>query len=247
MNWSWFDLAFPWIGVAVAAVLLVVLFGTRFLCGQPHVPRWRDRAWLSWLALVVYLIHNGEEYGIDLLGRLHEFPDSLCAALKQPAYPDCQMPPSFFLAVNIPLFWIFAPLAALQSRRHPLMALSFYGIVFTNALVHIAPYLAGQPYSPGTLTAVILFLPLSGWVAWACFGRSQLPYKAMALLVANGVILHIILMGSMFVFIHGLISSMLLVAIQVINAVVFFLIPWCAEKWRGGVLVYPVDPKRLAR
>lgn len=242
MGWNWFDIEFPWIGVIAAAGLVVLLFGTELFRDDRASSRWLDRVWLSWLAIVVYLIHNGEEYGIDLFGRLHEFPDSLCVALKLPAYPACPMPPAFFLAVNLPLFWIGAPLAALLSRRHPLMGLTFYGVVFTNALVHIGPFLAGQSYGPGTFTAVILFLPVSAWVADTCFGKGRLPYKALALLIADGVILHVILIGSMLLFVRGVIGAPLLVVVQILNAVLFVLIPWLGEKYGDGVLIRPVKP-----
>jgi hypothetical protein len=237
MRWSWIDIAFPWIGGMAAVILLVMLFGTDLLRSEPRLSRWRDRTWLSWLAMMIYLIHNVEEYGIDLFGRLHEFPVGICAALKLPPYPDCPLPPAFFLAVNIPLFWIGAPIAALLSQRHPLVGLTFYSVIFTNALVHLAPLLAGVGYTPGTLTAAVLFLPVSVWVAHTCFGKGRLSYKAMALCVADGVILHLILMGSMQLFIRGMIDSAALIGIQVANAVLFLLIPWLGEKWRGGVLV----------
>jgi Protein of unknown function with HXXEE motif len=237
MQWSWIDIAFPWIGGVAALALLFLLFGTRLLRSEPSSSRWHDRVWLSWLAMVAYLLHNVEEYGIDLFGRLHEFPASMCAVMKLPPYPDCPMPPAFFLAVNLPLFWVGAPIAALLSRRHPLVGLSFYSVIFVNALVHIAPLLAGVGYTPGLLTAVVLFLPLSAWVAHACFGPGRLSYKAMALLIADGVILHVILMGSMQLFVSGLIDSTALVWTQVANAVVFLLIPWLGEKWRNGALI----------
>jgi Protein of unknown function with HXXEE motif len=247
MQWSWIDIAFPWIGGAAAVVLLVLLFGTNLFRSEPDSSRWRDRVWLSWLAMVIYLIHNVEEYGIDLFGRMHAFPDSICAALKLGLYPECSLPPSFFLAVNIPLFWFGAPLAALMSRRHPLVGLTFYSVIFTNALVHLAPLLVGVGYTPGTLTAAVLFLPVSAWVAHACFGKGRLSYKAMALLVANGVLLHAILMGSMQLFTRGIISSAILASIQVANAVVFLLIPWLGEKWRSGILGRQDGPVSASR
>jgi hypothetical protein len=231
MKWSWIDIAFPWIGGVVAVVLLVLLFGTNLFRSEPSSSRWYDRVWLSWLALVIYLLHNVEEYGIDLFGRLHEFPDAICAFLNVPLYPDCPLPPAFFLAVNIPLFWIAAPVAALLSRHHPLVGLTVYGVIFTNALVHLAPLLAGGGYGPGTLTAAVLFLPVSAWVAHACFGKGRLSYKAMALLLANGVMLHVILMGSIQLFIRGVIDSAALVFIQVANAVLILLIPWLGEQF----------------
>ena len=65
MRFTWFDLAFPWIGLAGALVLLALLFGSELLRGDPASSRWRDLVCLSWMAVVVYLLHNVEEYGID--------------------------------------------------------------------------------------------------------------------------------------------------------------------------------------
>jgi hypothetical protein len=65
-------------------------------------------------------------------------------------------------------------------------------------------------------------------------------YKAMALLIFNGVSLHVIMMGSTFMFINGVISSTALVLLQFVNVGLVLLIPWLGEKWRGGVLARPV-------
>jgi hypothetical protein len=238
MNWSWLDFAFPWIGVVAAALLLALTFGSNLLRGEPMSSRWHDPIWLSWMAAVAYLLHNGEEYGLDLLGHRHSFPDALCANLNLPAYPDCAIPPAFYLAVNIPLFWIVAPLAALLSRRRPLVGLALYSVIFTNSLIHVMAFLVlGRAYNPGLLTAVVVFLPLSTWVGNACFGKDRLSYKAMALLILEGVILHVILAGSIIMFVNGLISSATLVWVQIANAGMLLWIPWLGEEWRGGVLV----------
>ena len=237
MNWSWIDLAFPWIGAAAALVLLALMFGTDLLRGQPSSSRWRDFVWLSWMAVVAYLLHNVEEYGIDLLGHRHAFPDALCAALKLPPYPGCPIPPAFYLAVNLPLFWIVAPLAAVLSRRHPLVGFALYSVIFTNGLVHLVMVLVlGEAYNPGLLTAVVLFLPLSAWIGYACFGENRLRYQAMALIIFWGVMLHVILAGSMISFVNGLIGSRTLVWMQIINAALLLPVFWLGEKRHGGVL-----------
>ncbi len=41
--------------------------------------------------------------------------------------------------------------------------------------------------------------------------------------------LHVVLMGSTTLFLHGVIGPSLLMAIQVLNAVLFFLLAWFAE------------------
>ena len=72
MDSSWTNVAivlFPWIGGGAAVVLLILLFGTHVLQSEPGTSKWYDRVWLSWLALTIYLLHNVEEYGIDVFGR----------------------------------------------------------------------------------------------------------------------------------------------------------------------------------
>ena len=238
MKWSWIDLIFPWIGAAAASLVLVLLFSTGWLQADPNRSRWRDTTWLSWLAVAIYLIHNVEEYGRDLLGHLHAFPTSMCAALGQPSYPLCPIPPPFYLAVNLPLFWLGAPAAALVSRRHPIVGLSLYGVIFVNALAHTKSLLAG--YNPGACTAVVLFLPASLWVAKSCFGPFRLPYRVLAFIVADGLLLHIVLIGSTMMFFHGLLRGAALIGLQGVNAIVFFALAWMAEKcWKQSLPVIP--------
>jgi hypothetical protein len=243
MRFTWFDLAFPWVGLVGALVLLALLFGSELLRSDPASSRWRDRVWLSWMAVVVYLLHNVEEYGVDLLGQSHAFPAALCANLGFPTLPDCPVHPSFFLAVNIPLFWVVGPIAALLSRRHPLVGLALYSVIFTNGLVHVlAALLTGQPYNPGLLTAVVLFLPLSAWVAYTCFGGNGLSYRALAFLIVWGVVLHIILAGPLMLSVRGVISNTLTVWLQILNAALLLLVNSLGERWRGGALLGTARP-----
>jgi hypothetical protein len=237
MRWSWIDLNFPWIGSVGAIVVLALLCLTDKLRSDHNRSRWRDRVWLSWLAVAVYLIHNVEEYGVDLLGQFHAFPNSMCSQLGQPPFPSCPIPAPFFLAVNLPLFWIGAPVAALLSRRHPILGLALYGVIFVNALAHLGSAVRSG-YNPGALTSLIFFLPISYWVARVCFGKHGLPYWTLVFIVADGVMLHIILMGSAMLFLHDAIGSSLLTAIQVLNAALFFLLAWFAERWGTGMALH---------
>ena len=232
MRWSWIDLNFPWIGSVAAVVVLLLLFSTNTLRSDLGRSRWRDRVWLSWLGVAIYLIHNAEEYGVDLLGQFHAFPNSMCSTLGLSPFPLCPVPAPFFLAVNLPLFWVGAPIAALMSRRHPLLGLSVYGVIFVNALTHLGAFVRAG-YNPGVLTALILFLPISVWVARVCFGRDGLPYGGLVFVVADGLLLHAILIGSTVLFLHYVISSEVLTAIQILNAVLFFALAWLADRWRS--------------
>src|SRR5215469_7540916 len=99
MRWSWIDLNFPWVGSVAAAIFLVLLFLTNKLRSDLDRSRWKDHVWLSWLAVAIYLVHNVEEYGVDLLGRFHAFPNSMCSLLGLAPFPACPIPTPFFLAV----------------------------------------------------------------------------------------------------------------------------------------------------
>ena len=234
---SWLDLNFPWVGGVAALVLLVLLFGTDLLLGEPGSSPWHDRVWLAWMAMVAYLLHNVEEYGIDMFGRRRGFVTGINEILKLPPEPDSPIPALYFTSVNVPLFWVGAPMAALLSAHHPLVGLAIYSVILINALVHIVPLVVGRGYTSGTLTAIVLFVPLSVWVGHACFGAGRLTYQAMTLLIVLGVIFHIILLLPIQLFIRGKIGTRALIGIQYVNAVLLFLIPWLAEKWRGGVLI----------
>lgn len=238
-NLSWFDIAWPFIGGAGALFLLFLLFQTNRLRSDMNKSRWYDIVWLSWLGAVAYMIHNFEEYGIDIYGRLHEFPETFATILNTANSVGGTPPNAFFTAINLSIVWVGAPIAALLSRRHPLIGLAMYGIMFVNALSHIVPVLTGIGYTPGLLTSIVIFLPLSGWCAYACFGRHQLSYAAMFTVILVSIIAHTVLLGSAMLFINGVISSDVVVFIQVINGGLVLLISWLAEKWGHGKLIQP--------
>lgn len=118
MNDFQFGLDWPWLGAIAALALLYLLFGTRRLQQDASISRWRDRTWLAWVAAFIYLAHNIEEYGVDALGRHYEFP----IQMSQMFAGAINVPPNaFYLAVNISIVWLALPLAALFSKRHPLV------------------------------------------------------------------------------------------------------------------------------
>ena len=239
-GWSWFESNFQWIGGGAAVVLLILLFGTNLLRTDPAKSRWRDYTWLSWMGMAAYLLHNVEEYGIDMYGRLHGFPQDIVNIMKLPPYPDSPIPALYFVAVNVTAFWVAAPIASLLSRRHPLVGLSVYSIIMINIFFHVMPLLGGVGYGAGTLTALLIFIPLSIWVIRACFGPGRMSYGALALLIAGGIVMHAILTVPMLLFLKGMIGSTPMVLAQVANPFVLMLILWLGERWRAGALISPV-------
>jgi hypothetical protein len=230
MEWSWFDLAWPWIGLAAAAILVVLLFATHTLRESKDGSRWRDPVWLAWLMAAVYFVHNFEEYGIDALGHPHAFPIAMCSTLDQPPYPACPIPPGFYLAVNIAGIWVGSVLAAWLCRRNKAVGLSYAGLLITNGLSHVGEFAISGNYNPGVVTSILLFFPLFFWVVRACFGSGRMSYWILASIVLAGVILSVVLMGSAQARIHGLIGDNTLILIQIVNPIWFFLIPWLASR-----------------
>jgi hypothetical protein len=211
-----FALDWPWIGVAIAAILLALLLLTDRFRTSGIASRWHDPMWLAVFALPLYMVHQFEEHGIDMAGVRYAFRGGLCETMRYADVASCPIPLSFITAVNVGSVWGAAVLAAVFGRRRPLVALSAYGIPLVNAVMHIAGALKGHAYNPGLLTAVLLFLPAGLWAVrvglQAGIGRS-----GVAAILAGGVITHAILMGSLLAFLHGWIGAVPLAAIQILN------------------------------
>jgi hypothetical protein len=225
MEWSWLDRNWCWAGLAISAVLLVLLFATNVFRSSTG-SRWRDPVWLAWLAPASYMLHQFEEYGIDALGVRFAFPDTLCAAVGMAPYPACGLPHAVFVAINIPVVWMAGFACALLSRRFRFVGLGLYAIHFTNALSHLGVGLATRSYNPGMLTAGLILLPLSLWVAYACFGPDRLRRVGLLVLVGSGALASVILLAGVKLFAAGRLSAPALVTVEALNAVLVVVVPW---------------------
>ncbi|MEU1736024.1 HXXEE domain-containing protein [Streptosporangium sp. NPDC020145] len=223
---STFDLEFAWIGLGAAIVLTAALLTTDALRGGRALPRWKDPTWLGWVAVVVYLFHNIEEYGIAADGAHHAFPDFLCTTLNRGAYPECPIPTEFYLFVNIGLVWVVAVICALLAGKYVMMGFAFYSIVIVNCFVHIVPALATGTYNPGLLTAVVMFLPASAWMIGVFLKHQDPPLGKWRLLgiVGIGVAAHGALLLTINLFLNDVISGPVLDLLQLLNAGLVLLV-----------------------
>lgn len=215
---EWYYVVWPWIGLGAAIILLILLFGTSSLRNELSMSRWKDRSWLSWLAATAYLIHNVEEYGIDLYGNIHAFPETMKEMIH------VTPPESFFASVNISMFWFGLPIAAALSKKHPILATGGSGVLLINAFSHIAPLICGAGYTPGTLTAVVLFLPISFYTFFTCFGKDKLSFLSLAFVIFMGIFTHLMLLVSIMLYTNNSIGSGLMVVMQMINALLALLL-----------------------
>jgi hypothetical protein len=225
MNWSWFDLHWPWVGLALSGALCVLLFSTNTFRSDLRVSRWRDPVWLAWLAPAAYMLHQFEEYGIDAQGTRFAFPDLLCTSVGLRPYPGCTLPESVFVAINIPAIWIAGLICAILALRYAFAGLGVYCIHFTNSISHLGVALTSGSYNPGALTAGLIQLPISLWVAYVCFFRGGMRRSGMLILVLAGTVFTVVLLASVNLFARGHLSATALLTIQSLNPLFVIVVP----------------------
>jgi hypothetical protein len=112
--------------------------------------------YLLWVATAAYAIHILEEHELD-------WRDWARNVLKLPVEW-----PSFYLVNGLVL--VLGICCAGAGWRQPVLALAFPAVMLINAtLFHVLPVLVTRVFSPGVITAVILFYPIGCWVwygAW---------------------------------------------------------------------------------
>jgi hypothetical protein len=210
----------PWVGFAIALVLLALLLFTDLLRGNRETQRWKDPAWLAWLALPLYMLHQVEEHGIDALGQSYAFRGVMCAVLGYSTADVCPITPLFFTTVNVGTVWGGGLISATAGRHRPRLAMALYGIPAINAITHIVPALAQQQYNPGLVTSIALFLPVSIWAIRVALAHPLIGRTGVVRIVLAGVAIHAVLIGSLLLFRSGIIGGGTLNALQLVNALV---------------------------
>lgn len=198
-------LAWPWVGLGAAAVLLVLLFATDWLRSDTRRSRWADAAWLSWLPVPVYMLHVFEEYGCHVSGGQFELVTSFAETGVDTMFGG--VPLALFPEVNILLIYVAFPIAAWLGRKNPVIGLMPYGFMLVNGLTHIAGTVrfgGGLLSQPGNVTGLFLFIPLFVWFCIACRKHGVLDGRGMAASIGAGVIQH---MGIFSVYIVNLLAG----------------------------------------
>jgi hypothetical protein len=218
-----FALVWPWIGIGAAGLLLILLC-TNALRSDRSVTRWADMVWLTWAGTFVYLVHQFEEHGIDLMDNAYAFRGFLCANVGFADPNACPVPLSFITAVNVAAVWLAGPLSALLAVRWPVIGLSFFAIPAINLFAHAGPAILSGHYNPGLLTALVLFLPLCLVVFATAVSRYGLGVRSIIVTLLAGVALHLVLMTSLVAFIDGRLGLEGLLVLQVANPFLSMLI-----------------------
>ena len=195
----------PYIGLAVTPMMLAAFALAR--CAPGAKPRLRDPAMMLPLLWPMYLVHQFEEHGVDLLGRRYAFLGELCAVLGSANDPGgCPADPAFIFAVNAVGCPIAFVLALAFRERRPLVAACAWGIPLVNAVTHVASALAHRSYNSGLLTSVLLFAPMCAWVLYTVVNAGVVERRQIPRVVATGVVVHAVLLGSLMLRAHGWLS-----------------------------------------
>jgi len=141
---------------------------------------------LTWLATGCYAFHAFEEFTLN-------WRDWARAVIKLPVeWAD-------FYVVNFVVV-VLGIVASELAASQPMIALAFPALMLINAVVfHIAQVVRARGrFSPGVITAVILFLP----VGTACFLRASADGVLDAGTAAGAFVIAALLMASPIVFLH---------------------------------------------
>lgn len=143
----------------------------------------RDDSWILWIVVAAIGVHIIEEYALD-------FPGWARVALGAPVtWQD-------FHLVNAGVI-VYSVACAMVAWRLPAFSLSAASLVVLNALAfHLGSSAATGTYSPGTLSAIALFVP-SGLLAYRAAWRDGVLTRApLVWSILIGVLWHAFLGGA---------------------------------------------------
>jgi Protein of unknown function with HXXEE motif len=209
----------PYLGLAVAPLFVLLLAFERRPAA--NASRWNDPLFVLPLLWPMYLVHQFEEHGVDLLGRHYAFLSDLCATLGHAGNPTgCPADAPFIFAVNAVGCQIAFALPFFFRRKNPLVAACAWGIPLVNGVTHVVATLVRGVYNPGVLTSVLLFAPLCAWMLRTVIRAGAIERRQVPRIVAAGVAVHVVLMGSLLLREHGVLSHGALLFINAANGLV---------------------------
>jgi hypothetical protein len=214
----------PLLTPLLAAGLLAWSFVERRPPGSP--PRWSDPFFLLPLVWPMYLLHQFEEHGFDVRGERYAFLGAMCHTLGFDEVATCPADQPFIFAVNVIACSVAFVVPRATRRTRPLLAAMPWGVPLVNALSHLAAAVIERAYNPGLVTSLVLFLPVTLWVLRVLLGQGVLRPAHLGLVVGSGVLLHVVLIGSVQLRAKELIGASGLFAINALNGLVPLALGW---------------------
>ena len=151
---------------------------------------WSLALLLIWLQLPVYMLHQYEEHDDD---RFRRFVNAVIGGGKE------VLSRFDVFVINIAGVWGVDTLAFwLAARVHLGLGLIAVYLSLVNSVGHCLQAVALRSYNPGTVTAIVLFMPLGGITLWVLAGTGEVTATdhliglATALLIHAGIIVRVV-------------------------------------------------------
>ena len=129
---------------------------------QDWAQQGRDRLTrFHWILLIVYLLHQFEEHGVDMLGRSYSFmtyAQNLVGEIEGGS--GFIWTPLAIYRINTLLVWLPFLIAVWGRQRFIWPGLAAAGLLVANGIFHIGVALWREEYNPGLGSAIVLFLPV---------------------------------------------------------------------------------------
>lgn len=145
---------------------------------KPHQPATtlRSHEYVLWIMMMAYAAHILEEYTLDW-----------SSWAKQALGLEVSWP--HFYVVNF-IVIVLGIGAAAVAWRLPAVSLMFPALALINGIFfHIGPTLAQGRFSPGTITAVLLFLPIGLWSYYSAYLDGVLTRRRLLISLMGGVVI----------------------------------------------------------
>ena len=188
--YSMFFHVWPWIGLGAAIVLLILIFCTDFLRSDKSKSRFLDPGSLAWMGAVIYMLHNLEEYGVDMYGNQQAFTILMGQLL------GVRIGEAAFLCCNLLLVWVVGPLTAVFAQKgYHRMAAGMAIFELINGTFHIVQAINLGSYNPGLLNSAVLCLPVGLWTLYVLYGKLKFPKMDILWLFLGALFYHVVLMA----------------------------------------------------
>ncbi len=135
-----------------------------------------DHSYLLWIATLIYGVHMLEE-------TIYGWHDWVRKVLKLQAEWN-----EFYMVNAIVI--VLGASCAMVGWKNAAFALIFPAFMVVNAvLFHIVPVLVTRIFSPGVITAVLLFLPVTVWIYYSAYLDGVLSFSTVAVSSVSGALL----------------------------------------------------------
>jgi hypothetical protein len=150
--------------------LKAVLVGGLILSIAVAAVAWRGQpfGWMFWLIWPAMALHQCEEHVLTelVLGPRAAF----LAWLRTVGY---DLSPLRALQLNVLVGWTMAILAGLAGSRYPLVPLFVILVEAVNGFWHLSITAQTRRWSPGTLSSVVITIPLAFFLAYSAVASQQ--------------------------------------------------------------------------